>query len=128
MALSVVRAVVQDALPEDAADNLNTHKLKGYYTEHGKDDSSVSVQSAERELSQEQMQAVLHNAMDTAESLFETMARGQTAPYPLKGAVDGCKYCPYQNACGYLSGVTPHRFVCKAAGVAKEGHNDSNTE
>ena len=128
MALSVVRAAVQDASPEDAAENLNTHKLKGYYTEHGKDDRSVSVQSADRELSQEQMQSVLHNAMDTAESLFKTMARGQTAPYPLKGAIDGCAYCPYQNACGYLPGVTPHRFICKTAGLAKEDRDDSNAE
>lgn len=121
MALSVVRAGVLDAPPEQAQENLNAHKLKGYYTAEGKDDRTLSTQSAGRELSQAQMDQVLDQAMETTEALFETLSQGHTSPRPLKGAVDGCEHCAFANACGYLPGVTPHRPVKKVTPVKKGG-------
>ncbi len=72
------------------------------------------------------MAQVLSDSLAVTASLFETLSQGHTAPYPLKGAVDGCQYCAFANACGYLSGVTPHRTVRKVSLSKEEDSHDPN--
>lgn len=126
MALSAVRASVQEDDPQHAEEDLSAQKLKGYYTAHGVEDRALSTQSAARLLTDEQMAQVLSDSLAVTASLFETLSQGHTAPYPLKGAVDGCQYCAFANACGYLSGVTPHRTVRKVSLSKEEDSHDPN--
>ena len=126
MALSAVRAGVREDEPQQAEEDFSSQKLKGYYTEHGMEDRALSTQSASRLLTDEQMAQVLSDSLAVTASLFETLSQGHTAPYPLKGAVDGCQYCAFANACGYLSGVTPHRTVRKASLSKEEDSHDPN--
>ena len=126
MAISVVRTGVQEADPEKAEQDCSTQKLKGFYTQYGQDDTSVSTNHKTRLLTEEQMQKILSDAMKTTADLFETLSQGNTSPNPLKGAVDGCEHCSFANACGYVAGITPHRMVRKATLSQKEDSHDSN--
>lgn len=126
MALSAVRAGVQENDPQHAEEDLSSQKLKGYYTRHGMEDRSLATQSPGRLLTEDQMAQVLSDSLAATSSLFETLSQGRTAPCPLKGAVDGCQYCAFANACGYLSGVTPHRTVRKASFPKEEDNHDPN--
>ena len=99
MALSAVRASVQEDDPQHAEEDLSAQKLKGYYTAHGVEDRALSTQSAGRLLTDEQMAQVLSDSLAVTASLFETLSQGAYRSLSTQGR---CRWVPILCLCQCL--------------------------
>ena len=133
---AAVTPVIADNLSEDAVKKeLNTKlKMKGIVLDdktviHAMDktDSATYIpvklefdrrQSSNR-LSAEEFDAVFKKVDLTIEEMGDRLYDGKIEAAPLKGAYDGCEYCPYDSVCAYrrseprnaVSGIDKEKLI-----------------